>query len=36
MTFQDVEQAGCDKMRLWAAKAGGGEHTGPNTPVAKH
>ena len=36
ITYQDVEQAGFDKMKQWAAIAGQGEQTGAKAPVAKH
>lgn len=37
ITFQDVEQGGFDKMKIWAAKAGASaDHTNTNAPVAKH
>jgi anaerobic carbon-monoxide dehydrogenase iron sulfur subunit len=37
ITFQDTEQTGFDKMKLWANKAGAAvDHTQTNNPVAKH
>ena len=37
ITYQDVEQTGHDKMKLWAAKAGASaDHSQTNAPVAKH
>ena len=37
ITYQDVEQTGFDKMKLWATKAGAAaDHTSTNAPVAKH
>ena len=34
ITYQDVEQTGYDKMKLWATKTGAGaEVDGPNTPA---
>lgn len=35
ITYQDVEQTGFDKMKVWAKQAAGGvEADGPNTPAA--
>jgi Fe-S-cluster-containing dehydrogenase component len=37
ITFQDVEQTGYDKMKLWATKTGASvDKTGPNTPAPRH
>ena len=37
ITYQDVEQTGFDKMKIWAAKAGeAADRTNTNAPVAKH
>ncbi|MGB0659642.1 MAG: 4Fe-4S dicluster domain-containing protein [Mangrovicoccus sp.] len=34
ITFQDMEQTGFDKMKLWATKTtAGAESSGPNTPA---
>ena len=37
ITYQDVEQTGFDKMKIWASKAGASaDRTNTNAPVAKH
>lgn len=36
ITYQDVEQTGFDRMKIWAAKSLASDASGPNIPAAKH